>query len=227
MTTLEADPEVTETDEQEEILDRLRLFVTQGRTAEDMADQGSLDRAADVVTLYERKEWLKELPELNARRNRGRPVDPESFSRFTKWLTEKTGLRGSRAYQLRDAHDLTTTYFHGVEIKPTGEWELRPLKWLKKNGHEDAITTVWNRAVEIADGSSPESPQVRKALNEWKKATFPKAERTASEKRGGLAVVDKWLRDAHRIMEEYPELFVDAVNKVEAEAEQYFAASTT
>lgn len=222
MTTLEADREEMETTEQQEILDRLRLFVSQGRTAEDMADRGSLDRAADIVQLYEAKEWLAELPELKTRRSRGRPVDPESFSRFTKWLEGKTSLKSRTAYQLRDAYEVETNYLRAAQIKPAGEHGLRPLKWLVKNDYIDAIPGVWDRACELAGGQSPMSPIVRQALNEWKKETFPKVERPTSEKRGGRAAVDKWLRDAHRLMEEYPELFVDAVNKVEEEAEQYF-----
>lgn len=225
MTTLEADPETQDIESgQFEVLDRVRKFVKQGQAAQDMADEFSLLCAEDIVTLYEEKKWVDELPPITAKRNRGRPVDPESFSRFTKWLAEKTGLKGSQAYQLRSAHDMVANYFHGVEIKPSGEFAVRPLKWLIKNEHEDAIPTVWARAVELNDGYSPTSTQVRKALADWKKETFPKAERKPGEKRGALAVVDKWLRDAHKIMEEYPELFVDAVNKVEEDAEKYFAS---
>jgi hypothetical protein len=41
-------------------------------------------------------------------------------------------------------------------------------------------------------------------------------------RRGGTARVDKWIEDARRIMEDYPELFVAAVDRVEAEAEEFF-----
>lgn len=48
--------------------------------------------------------------------------------------------------------------------------------------------------------------------------------RQRRRRRGGVALVDRWLRDGRRIMEDYPELFVDAVDRVEEEAERFFAS---
>jgi hypothetical protein len=213
--------------EREAILERLRAFAAQQSSADELADSGSLARAADLMALYEergpdgRRRFAAELPPPAKARNRGRPVDPESFSRFTKWLVDQVPLKGSRAYQLRDAHDLATNYFHRVEIIPDSERALRPLKWLVKNGHSDHVSEVWEAAVRAAGGRAPDSATVRRALADWRRINIPKASRPTTP-RGGKDTVDRWLRDARRIMQEYPELFIDAVNTVEAEAEKYF-----
>jgi hypothetical protein len=208
--------------ERSEILDRLRDFAAQQRGAEDLSDRGSLDRAADVVALYEDRGWVAEVDPPKVRRSRGRPVDPESFSRFTKWLSERVPLTGSRWYQLRDAHDLATNYFNGVEIKPKGEYDLRPLKWLTRHDHGDRVSEVWKIACDLAGGKTPDSPTVRRALAQWKRENLPKVERKPGE-RTARARVNRWIRDAERLMEESPELFIEAVNKVEVTAERYFA----
>lgn len=207
--------------EREATLDRLREFVAQERQAGELADSGSLERAADVVALYEDRAWVRDVAPPKTRRNRGRPVDPESFSRFTKWLTEQIGLAGRTAYQLRDAHTLQANYLRGAQIMPTGEWALRPLRWLDRHDHGEAVPAVWDRACELAGGRNPKSPDVRKALAEWKRDNLPKVDRKSTS-RGGRVLVDRWLRDAHRIMEEYPELFIDAINRVEEDAERLF-----
>lgn len=204
------------------ILRRLDGFVRQQREAELEADRNSLDRAADIVALYEDRSWVAELPPPKVLRNRGRPVDPESFSRFTKWLRERVPIGGSTAYQLRDAHELQATYFRDAEIKPIGEHELRPLKWLTKHDYGDRVPEVWREACKLAGGTSPDGPTVRRALSQWKRDNLPKAE-GKSVARTGQALVDRWLRDAHKIMEQYPELFVAAVDRVEADAEEFFA----
>lgn len=201
-------------------LDRLREFVGQQRGADELADKGSLDRAADVVALYEDRAWVDELPPPKVLRNRGRPVDPESFSRFTKWLSEQVPLTGRHAYRLRDAYELQS--LTSGQIKPGGEAALRPLKWLTKHDYGDRVPEVWREACKLAGDSTPDGPTVRRALAQWKRDNLPKAE-GKSVARGGQALVDRWLRDAHKIMEQYPELFVAAVDRVEAEAEEFFA----
>jgi hypothetical protein len=207
--------------ERQAALDRLKEFASQQRGADELADKGSLDRAADIVALYDDRAWVAEVPAPKVRHHRGRPVDPESFSRFTKWLNERARLGGAHAYRLRDAHELQTTYFSNGEIKPRGEHELRPLKWLTKHDYGDRIPEVWREACRLAGDSAPDSPTVRRALSQWKRDNLPRSE-TSSGTRGGQALVDRWLRDAHRIMEQYPELFVQAVDRIEAEAEEFF-----
>jgi hypothetical protein len=202
-------------------LKRLGKFADQQRDSDDLADRGSLDRAADIVALYEDRSWVKELPPPKVARNRGRPVDPESFSRFSKWLAEQTSLTGRRAYQLRDAFELAETYLNQVQIKPHGERDLRPLRWLARHNYGERISDVWNLAVELADGRTPSSRTVRRALAQWKKDNLPKGQ-GASSSRGGEALAERLKRDAHRLMEEYPHLFVEVINQIEAEAEEYY-----
>ncbi len=44
-----------------------------------------------------------------------------------------------------------------------------------------------------------------------------------SPARSGRELVDRWLADWHRIMERYPELCIDAIDRAEADAERHFA----
>lgn len=206
--------------ERQAILGRLEAFVEQQRGADDLADHGSLERAADVMALYEDRHWVSELPPPKTTRHRGRPVDPESFSRFTKWLGEKVPLGGARLYQLRDAHELSTKYFDQVEIKPSGEREVRPLKWLTRHDYSDRVSEVWELACELAGNRSPDGPTVRRAVAKWKHDNLPKTERKSGG-RSGEALAEKLKRDAHRLMEEYPELFVKTIDAIEADAEAF------
>ncbi len=216
--------------ERAEIFDRLRTFVDQQRGAEDLADRGSLDRAADIMALYDdrddngRRRWALELEPPKTRRIRGRPVDPESFSRFTKWLGTQVPIKGAHAYRLRDAYDLTTNYFSAGEINPTGEFALRPLKWLVKNDHADAVTTVWQQAVVLAGGEAPDSPTVRKALTEWKHEHVPRQQRTTSSAPAGPAAVRlEFERLARQLMEQDPEQFLLGFDHIEAMASKRFS----
>jgi len=216
--------------ERDQILDRLRDFVQQQRGAEDLADRGSLDRAADIMALYDdideggRRRWVLEMDPPKTRRHMGRPVDPESFSRFTKWLESQVPLVGRRAYQLRDAHEIQSTYLNAVQISPVGEYQLRPLKWLVKNEHPDAITEVWNRATVLAGGSAPDYPTVRKALAAWKGEHIPKQQRTGSPRPAGpQAVRLEFEALARRLMEEDAEQFLLGFEHIEAMASRRFA----
>lgn len=200
-------------------LARLRDFAAQQKGAEREADRGSLERAADVVALYEDRRWVDEMDPPKPRRGRARPTDPESFSRFTKWLAERAELKSRQAYYLRDADDLVTTSLHSVQISPTGAFVVRPLKWMRKNDYGDHIPEVWSIACDMAKGT-PDEPTVRKALSKWKHDNVPKAEVSSRGKRGGRAAVDRLLSDARKLMDEYPELFADALEQVEHMAEE-------
>lgn len=214
--------------EHEAALARLQEFADQQRGADELADNGSMDRAADLMLLYEARDeegqrrWVKDLPAPKATRHRGRPVDPESFSRFTRWVRDVKGVKlgGVYQYRLRDAHQIAANYFASGKLN--SEAAARPLKWLIKHEYADQIPDVWRHAEELASGTSPDQSTVRRALADWKKDHLPKAERPAGTKRGGRALVDRWLRDWHRIMEEYPEYAIDAINRAETEAEQHF-----
>ena len=206
--------------ERKEILDHLRDFVRQQRKADDTADQGSLERAAEMMALYEDKAWVTELPAPKRLVSRGRPVDPESFSRFTRWLAEQTPLAGRTAYQLRDAHELRTNYLRQAQIKPEGERALRPLKWLTKNDYGERVPEVWKRAVILAGGETPDSPTVRKALAEWKHDNLPKVDRPSTRgKQGGAALAKRLIAEFDRLALEYPDQVAPTLDEIMAHLE--------
>lgn len=205
------------------VLKRLREFAKQQDAAAETADRGSLDRAADVMALYEDKSWVGEVPAPKRGAVRGRPTDPESFSRFTKWLAERVPIRGQFAYRLRDAHELRTTYFAQGEIKPTGERPLRPLKWMTKNGYGDRVSEVWRLAVELAGGGSPDEPTVRRALSKWKADNLPKSDRKTPQTRSLKVREDRWLEEGRRLIHEDPAGFARVLALVEDEAETLIA----
>lgn len=215
-------------------LDRLREFAKQQRSAGKLSDQGSLDRAADLVALYEerteggRRRWAMEIEPPKTRVSGGRPVDPESFNRFTKWLREKANvdLGGAHLYRLRTAHELASSFAAG-ERTPAGEWVLRPLGWLRKNGHDDAVPVVWERACKLAGDQAPDQATVRKALTEWKHERGLTGTRTAgaaSRKRTGPeAEAEELKRLAYHLRDVAFEQFVMAINEIEADTERWVA----
>src|SRR5215831_9416524 len=169
----------------EDALTRLRAFAKQQDDAAGIADRDSLARAADIAALYEDRSWVGELEPPKRRATRGRPVDPESFSRFTKWLAERVPIQGRTAYQLKAAHDLTTTYLRPAQINPMGEKAVRPLRWFERNDYADRIPEVWELACKLAGGGPPDEPTVRRAVFQWKDEHLPKSERKTREKAAG------------------------------------------
>lgn len=205
------------------LLNRLRTFAEQQDAADQAADRDTLARAADIVALYEDKSWVGEMPAPKRGAIRSRPVDPESFSRFTKWLAERVPIGGRRAYQLREAHEVTTTYLNRVQISPTGETAVRPLKWFKKNDYADRIPEVWASACSLAGNASPSAVQVRRAVSQWKAANLPKSEQKTSQKRSPKVREDRWVEEAQRLMHEDPAGFARALQQVEDSAEALLA----
>jgi hypothetical protein len=141
-----------------------------------LAQSDSMRTAAVLDRLYRDQRWVEE---RNAERAvtaktavGGRPVDPTSRSQFSTWLRGRfRRIDPSRTYQLLDAHAIATSYFDAVEITPTCENQLRPLKVLLKAAHGggERIPEVWEIAVKLADGEQPTHGQVRDAIAEWKR----------------------------------------------------------
>lgn len=159
----------------DECLNRLQGYHQQIQDADQRADANSLERAADVVALYEARHWVTELPEVKQRRTRGRPVEVDSWSRFAHWLNDQTGLAPSTIYQLRRAHEIRTTYLRQAEISLAGERALRPLQPMEKE-HPEAIRVIWDDAVERCAGV-PDSTAVKAAVKRWKEENLPKRSR--------------------------------------------------
>lgn len=150
-------------------LERLRAYREQLKEAGHWADRNSLARAADLVALYEAKDWVADVPEPTRPRSRGRPVEPESWSRFAAWVGEQTGLARSTLNQLQRAHEVVSNYVRNAEIIPTSEGVVRPLTRLLKE-HAQAIPSVWTDAVALAGGSDPDATVVTLAVKRWKAA---------------------------------------------------------
>ena len=156
-----------ENSEREEIIQRVRSFSSQARTAARTADQGSLDCAADLEALYQDMSWADEVEPPKNKVWRGRPVDPCSRNRFAGWVLTKTGLSPGRVRQLSLAHELVPIIATAVAVIPEGERSLRPLRGLIGNGYGDSIPQVYKRAVELAGGLPPTSEHTTRAKREF------------------------------------------------------------
>lgn len=151
-------------------LARLRKYAEAIRTGEQVVDQDSLARAADLALIYEDKRWVKELAdEGKAPKNavyRGRPVDPESRNRFASWVLTHEGLSPSYTKRLLRAHDWRGNYgATGTEI-PT-EGAIRPLYALERRGQGSSTADVIARAAELADGEPITAAHTRQAVSEF------------------------------------------------------------
>lgn len=168
-------------------LAKVRNHVRQMAAAERDKDHGSLDVAGEIAFLYEdpeaRERWMSELPEIKRTRHRGRPVDPTSFHRFTKWLAEAAGMKGTHAYQLRGAHELVTEFLSATAetIQDASERSLRPLvqfrRFLEKQrtpGSGPILQAVWEDAVRQAGGANPGEAAITRAIAAWKRDNLPK-----------------------------------------------------
>jgi hypothetical protein len=155
--------------EYEATLARIRDWVNQSRTLEGKAQQATMERAAEMVAVYEDKRWVKDIPPPKNKVWRGRPVDPESFNRFSGWLLQQTGLKPGGARNWKLAHELVSDLLPRVAIKPSAEYVVRPLLPLRKIGYEDQIQILWRRAVDLAGGEEPTAEQVKQVVSEFRK----------------------------------------------------------
>jgi len=204
----------------EQLLDNLRAFAKRQAEAAESADHDSLARAAEIAALYEDRSWVGELDPPKRRASRGRPVDPESFSRFTKWLAERVPLASRRAYQLKAGHDLVANYLNSVQLIPTGEGIVRPLRWLERNDYADRIPEVWELACKLAGNAPPDEPTVRRAVFQWRDEHLPKSERKTREKGAGRRKrLAKWRDEALALLHEDPAEFARALKTVEQAVE--------
>lgn len=160
------------------LLERVARFADQLARSADMADQGSLDAAADMAALYEAREWVAEwLIEAPIKPKTayigGRPPQPDSKSRFEKWLRWRLEASGHHRIQARHTYQLLNAYevrgyLRGAQI--TSEYVLRPLDWFRKHKLQRFIPDVWERAIELADGRRVTHEHTRAAVLEWKRA---------------------------------------------------------
>ena len=171
-----------------------------------LSQRDSLRFAETLDSLYRDERWVAE---RNAQRiataktaRGGRPVDPTSRSQFSTWVRERDRnhldvppLAPSRSYQLLDAHMILTSYFHGVEITPTAEWQVRPLKPLLSvaNGKGARITDVWGIACKLAADAGRDQPTQTDVMNakaEWRRINLPPAQARKERAEDGA-----WVRE--------------------------------
>jgi len=154
-----------------------------------LAQRDSLAVAETLDRLYRDPRWVEERNEqrtATAKTARGgRPVDPTSRSQFSTWVRnrERAGIdvppiAPSRTYQLLDAYMIRTSFFHGVEITPVAEWQVRPLKSLLSvaNGQGARIPEVWDLACKLAADQGRDQPtqdDVKRGIAEWRRIHLP------------------------------------------------------
>ncbi len=190
--------------EYEAALERLRAFRRQLDQADQRADAGSLDRAADLAMIFSDPErrWVKEMDETHPVKRthfRGRPVDPEGRSRFASYVNEKIGLYPRYSYFLLNADEIARNYLYSVQtIRPDSAGSLRPLYKLLKEERGHEAPDIWQRAVRLAGEDVPTAAQVKQALRDHDKTTGrTPADRTAAYyKRTVKEELDKAVRAA-------------------------------
>jgi hypothetical protein len=197
-------------DAQMAVIERLRAYRRQLVVADANADKGSLERAADLVELYEDEDrlWQEELGPVVQKR-RGRPIDPESFDRFAKWAADVTGLDRTRIHQLHAALGVADLFRDAVTgIQPIGEWSIRPLVAFRKKEGDDATITVWREACSDR-GAAADQGEVKRAIADWRRknpspTTAPRA-----------TPLQRWYDEGLRLMKADPAGFADAFEHLE------------
>jgi hypothetical protein len=200
VTPVPAVPERLDDTDYQARVERLRGYREQLDRADQQADTGSLDRAADLAAIYADKRWVDELPAPKKTHHRGRPVEPDSLSRFAKWAKERLDLQPRHCYQLHRASEVAT-YLRAAQLNPGGsEYVLRPLSKLLKDKRGDQAPDVWRRAVQLAEGEPLTNTHLRKALADHDKAMGYTQPRVRTDDGQSFASVSKrFLRDGEWI----------------------------
>jgi|SRR5271166_803612 len=140
----------------------LKAAANDKHAADAIADQQSIDRAADFEEIYQAMAWVADVPVPKRKRGR-RGVDPKSRAQFAKWVRQQYEWGSqSRLDQLEGARLFTTT--NSLVVK--SERSLRPLWKLRDQGYADHLLEVW-RAAEHEPGQPPTSTAVSRAVNEF------------------------------------------------------------
>lgn len=212
-------------EERSELIARLREFGSQQEESQQLSDRGSLERAADLMRLYEDKSWMEELP-APGRRSK---VPPDDFRRFTKWAVEDNRLGVPRDKLTR----LNRIAEHGailrrsdVNLHDASGYSLLPLRWLVTNAYADRMPEVWRDARQLAGGGSPSETEVKRALSDWKKRNIEKPETGESSRAKGVPAKVRKLEDnARSLMLEAPTAVAPVLRKLLAELDERHAKS--
>lgn len=145
----------------------------------------SLQMAETLDRLYHDARWVHERNALRAgiakTAKGGRPVDPTSRSQFSTWVRDRyRQFHPRRVYQLLDARAMVLGYLNNVQVTPSSEGQLRPLKSLlsKANGEGARIPEVWDMACKAAAEAfrEPTGDDVKEAIAGWRRINLPPAQ---------------------------------------------------
>lgn len=181
-------PDPTLTDEEyAKKLDQLAEFADWFQKAEGMSQKDTI-AAGDILNeVFRDQHWVEE---RNAAREQGaktplgrKPVAQTNRSQFATWVFGRwpEGFSPRRTYQLLDVSEITKNFLYQVQISPTTERQVRPLKSLLSvaNGGGVRIEPVWKLACETAMEAGREEPthtDVRDAISQWKQENLPKGQ---------------------------------------------------
>lgn len=144
-----------------------------------LAQRDSMRIAETLDRLYRDQRWVEERNRQRAETAKtsrgGAPIDPTSRSQFSTWVRDRFHrYQPRRVYQLLDAQSIAANYLHSVQVTPTVEAQVRPLRSLTSvaNGSGARIPDVWELACKLAaeDGRDyPTEDDVRHGLAEWRR----------------------------------------------------------
>lgn len=168
--------------------------------SDQLAQRNSMKIAGTLDRLYRDSRWVEERNAVRAATAKtsrgGAPVDPTSRSQFSTWIRDRfRRYQPRRVYQLLDAQSIAVSYLHNVQVTPTAESQVRPLRALTSvaNGSGKRIPDVWDLACKLAaeDGRvQPTEEDVRRGLAEWRRINLPPAQQRAERAEDGA-----WLRE--------------------------------
>lgn len=154
-----------------------------------LAQRDSMRIAETLDRLYRDQRWVEERNRQRAETAKtsrgGAPIDPTSRSQFSTWVRDRFHrYQPRRVYQLLDAQSIAANYLHSVQVTPTVEAQVRPLRSLTSvaNGSGARIPDVWELACKLAaeDGRDyPTEDDVRHGLAEWRRLNLPPAQARA------------------------------------------------
>jgi hypothetical protein len=156
-------------DEYEHRVSRVRDYAKHIADAEATIEKGSLDAAADLLWLYEAKQWMPEAEPPKRKSNRGRPVEPDSQAQFAKWVNDKVHLSTSYTNRLLKAARRVRDYRAQVTVMPpSNERALRPMYEVKALGFpHEKVAEVYNMAAKAAHDAVTYG-DTRAAVNRFK-----------------------------------------------------------
>ena len=148
-----------------------------------LAQRDSMKIAETLDRLYRDSRWVEERNAVRAATAKtsrgGAPVDPTSRSQFSTWVRDRFHrYQPRRVYQLLDAQSIAVSYLHNVQVTPTAESQVRPLRSLTSvaNGSGKRIPDVWDLACKLAADEGREQPtedDVRRGIAEWRRLHLP------------------------------------------------------